>query len=330
MNSLHEQTHWKKELAPHNKSDIRKSVWQLVNSIVPFVLLWGLSYVSLSISIWLSLVIAIPAAGFLIRIFIIFHDCCHQSFFNRKKANAIIGTITGILTFFPYEQWKNEHSIHHATSGNLCRRGTGDIWILTTEEYSSLSPWKRVGYRLYRNPLILFGLGPVFLYLIEYRLIRNLQTSRTNQHVPYKRSSGCLDRVALLDTGMEGNSDCTGVDSLLVRRCRHMALLRAEHQFEGTYFERGAGWDHLSAALQGSSYYKLPKVLQWMTGNICFHHIHHLDPKCQTTIYRKHMRVSPLGRLFLQFVSSKVCKRFATDFGMKSSKQFVGFRALKR
>lgn len=330
MNSLDEQTNWTKELAQHNKSVLRKSVWQLVNSIVPFVLLWVLSYLSLSLSVWLSIAIAIPAAGFAIRIFIIFHDCCHQSFFKRKKTNAIIGTITGILTFFPYEQWKNEHSIHHATSGNLCRRGTGDIWILTTEEYLSLSWWKRMGYRLYRNPLVMFGLGPIFLFLIGYRLIR--KNSRRQERINTILTNVALVLLVGLLCWTLGWKQILIVQGsiLYLSGVAGIWLFYVQHQFEGTYFERSHGWDYQSAAMKGSSYYQLPKILQWITGNISFHHIHHLDPKVPNyNLQKSHETIS--ARQFVPAVrllqSLQTLRYRLWD---ENSKQFVGYRALRR
>src|SRR5699024_10442587 len=143
---------------------------QLINTLVPLVVFWTLSYVSLSVSVWLTLLFSIIASGFLVRTFIIFHDCTHGSFFHNKKWNDTIGTITGILTLFPYEKWKREHSIHHATSSNLDKRGVGDIWVMTVDEYVHASKWERLMYRLYRNPFILFGLGPLYLILLSNRI----------------------------------------------------------------------------------------------------------------------------------------------------------------
>ena len=152
-----------KDVAPFAKSDQKKSIMQIINTIPPFLILWFLAYQSLSVSIWLTLVLAVIAAGFVVRTFIIFHDCTHGSFFKNKKANDIVGTITGVLTLFAYEKWKREHSIHHATSSNLDKRGVGDIWVMTVEEYVEASKWQRLAYRLYRNPLVMFGLGPSLL-----------------------------------------------------------------------------------------------------------------------------------------------------------------------
>lgn len=279
MKSLQQFNQWKKQVISYSKPVLKKSVWQLINSIVPFILLWSLAYMSLSVSVWLTLALIIPASGFLVRIFIIFHDCCHQSFFKGKKANEIVGTITGILTFFPFGQWKNEHSVHHATSGNLSRRGTGDIWTLTVKEYADLSAWKRLGYRLYRNPLVLFGLGPIFLFVFEYRWNRK-GAKRKERLSTYFTNIMIVGLVALLGW-LLGWKEVLLIQGaiLYLAGAAGIWLFYVQHQFEDTYFEYENEWDYIHAALQGSSFYKLPKWLQWLTGNIGYHHIHHLVPQ---------------------------------------------------
>ncbi|MCY9453015.1 fatty acid desaturase, partial [Bacillus haynesii] len=154
----------RKLVTPYEKSDLQKSICQIINTLVPFLLLWYLAYKSLSISYFLTLAISILAAGFLVRTFIIFHDCCHYSFFKNRKANRILGTITGILTLHPFDHWAHDHSVHHATSSNLDKRGTGDIWVLTVEEYKEASTKTKIMYRLYRNPFIMFILGPIYVF----------------------------------------------------------------------------------------------------------------------------------------------------------------------
>lgn len=161
-----------KDVAPFAKSDARKSVIQLMNTIPPLLILWYVSYEALKISVWLMIPFAVVAAGFVVRTFIIFHDCTHGSFFKKKKANDIVGTITGVLTLFAYEKWKREHAIHHASSSNLDKRGVGDIWVMTVDEYVEASKSQRLAYRLYRNPLVMFVLGPLYLVLISSRFNR--------------------------------------------------------------------------------------------------------------------------------------------------------------
>src|SRR5690625_535353 len=168
--SQQKQRQLRKNVAPFAQSDTKSSVRQLFNTLLPFFLLWFLAYQSLNISVWLTVALSIIASGFVIRIFIIFHDCTHYSFFKNNKANRIVGTITGIITLFPYEKWKRNHSIHHATSSNLDKRGIGDIWIMTVDEYIAASQSRRLQYRLYRNPFILFLFGPLLLYLVTNRI----------------------------------------------------------------------------------------------------------------------------------------------------------------
>ncbi|KXH80737.1 fatty acid desaturase [Sporosarcina sp. HYO08] len=268
-----------KDVAPFAKSDLKKSIRQMINTILPFLLLWFLAYQSLSISIWLTLGIAVVAAGFVVRTFIIFHDCTHGSFFKNKKANDTVGTITGVLTLFAYEKWKREHSIHHATSSNLDKRGVGDIWVMTIDEYVAASKWQRFMYRCYRNPLVMFGLGPLYLVLISSRF--NRKDARKKE-----RNNTYLTNVilAVLYTGV---IFLVGWQAFLIVHGTIMFvagllgiwLFYIQHTFEDSYFEEESEWDYVKAAVEGSSYYKLPRVLQWVTGNIGFHHVHHLAPR---------------------------------------------------
>ncbi len=271
--------YWKEALEPYRNPSIKKSVWQLINTIVPFIILWSAAYFSLSISIWLTFLLAIPAAGFLVRTFIIFHDCGHHSFFKSKRTNDIVGTLTGFLTFFPYHHWKYEHSVHHAANGNLNRRGRGDITTLTVDEYLQLSLRKRVLYRMYRNPFVMFGLGPIYLTLIQYRF--NRKGAGPRERLNTYLTNGVLVGIVVLGCWGLGWEQFMLVEGpiLYVAGMVGIWLFYVQHQFEDSYFEKSEDWSYVTAALQGSSFYKLPKVLQWMTGNIGFHHIHHLGPK---------------------------------------------------
>lgn len=270
---------WREDISPYQKPEVRRSVWQLVNTLVPFIVLWMLAYAALSYSVWLSLLIDVVAAGFLVRVFILFHDCCHHSFFRSRRANEIVGTVTGVLTGFSYQKWRREHNIHHAGNGNLDQRGTGDITTLTVEEYLALPFLRRMMYRMYRNPVIMFGFGPFYLILIQGRLNRKGAGSR-------ERWSTYATNLSLL-AGAGALYWFLGWEALLlvhgpILYLAAMAgiwLFYVQHQFEDTYFEESDTWNYETAALQGSSFYKLPKLLQWITGNIGFHHIHHLSPK---------------------------------------------------
>lgn len=269
----------KKQVAPYERTDIKASVRQLCNTLLPLFLLWYIAYLSLSISYWLTLPILVVAAGFQIRTFIIFHDCCHQSFFASRVANDILGTITGVLTLCPYEQWKNTHAIHHATSGNLDKRGIGDIWIMTVAEYEASPLWLRIAYRMYRHPIVMFGLGPIYVFLIQYRF--NRKGAKRKERIGNYLTNLL---IVLLYAGLIG---AVGWKAFLLIQgpifylsgVMGIWLFYVQHQFEDSYFENEEEWSYVKAAVEGSSYYKLPRLFQWITGNIGFHHVHHLSPK---------------------------------------------------
>jgi len=233
---------------------------------------------ALSVSPWITLALAVPAAGFLVRIFIIFHDCSHGSFFRSRRANAFWGFVTGMLVLTPFEQWRHEHAMHHATSGDLDRRGQGDIWTLTVREYHESSLWRRLAYRLVRNPIVLFAVAPLYLFMIQYRLPRRGAAKRQRRSVYWMNAALLLVVVLLSLTVGFKTLLWVQLPISLIAGTAGVWLFYVQHQFEGVYWERKQDWDFAASALSGSSFYKLPKVLQWFTGNIGFHHIHHLSP----------------------------------------------------
>ncbi len=303
----------RKSVSPYEKADMRASIRQMINTIPPFFILWFLAYQSLEISYFITLGLGIVAAGFVVRIFIIFHDCCHGSFFKNKKLNNLVGTLTGIVTMFPYEKWKREHSIHHATSGNLDKRGTGDIWIMTVEEYKKASWKERLSYRMYRNPLVMFGLGPLYLFLVTNRMNRKDARPKERKNTYITNAS-----IVVLYTGM---ILWLGWEAFLLVHGPIMFisgflgiwLFYVQHQFEDSYFEDESEWDYVKAAVDGSSFYKLPRVLQWVTGNIGYHHVHHLSPRVPNYHLEKaHESTPPLHK--------------ATTITMRSSLESIKFR----
>lgn len=301
----------------------------MINTLGPFFLLWYLAYWSLSISYWLTLAAAVVAGGFLVRIFIIFHDCCHKSFFKNRMANEMVGTITGILTCCPYYQWRHSHTVHHATSGNLSKRGTGDIWTLTVEEYLSSSWLKRVVYRLYRNPLFMFGIGPIYIFLIDYRFNRKRagMKERINTYITNLSILG----IAGLLCWIIGWKEFLLIQGpiFLVSGIAGIWLFYVQHQFEEAYYETEENWDYVKAALQGSSFYKLPGVLQWLTGNIGFHHIHHLSPRVPNyyleRAHNSNHRLQDVQAITLRTSLQSLRFRIWDE----DSKKFVGFRDIK-
>lgn len=271
--------HWQRIVAQYQGADTRQSVWQIISSFGPYVALWVLMYLSLSYSYWITLGLAVLASGFLVRTFIIFHDCTHGSFFKSRRANDTLGILFGLLSFTPYYEWRHRHNLHHATTGNLDKRGWWDIDVLTVREYLELNKWERLRYRLYRNPLLMFGLGSTLFFLVIQRFPRGDAKGRERNNVLW---------TDLMIAGMvAGMSALIGFKEYLIIQLPIVILASTiglwmfyvQHQFEEAYWERNPEWDYVTASLKGSSYYKLPRILQWFTGNIGFHHIHHLSAK---------------------------------------------------
>ncbi len=276
----HKNTHWRQIVAKYERADVARSLWQVCNSFVPFIALWYLAYRSLAISFWLSLACSTLAAGFLLRIFIIFHDCTHGSFFKSQRWNHIVGSIAGVLTWTPYYYWRWTHSVHHATAGNLDKRGMGDVWTITVQEYLAFSPLKRLGYRLYRHPIVLFILGPVFLFVLWNRFSTDKDAGKRERYSVYGTNVALAVISAVLIYAVGWKAFLLVEAPLFtLAAVAGVWLFYVQHQFEDTYWAHGEEWDYVKAALHGSSFYQLPKVLQWFTGNIGYHHVHHLSPR---------------------------------------------------
>jgi omega-6 fatty acid desaturase (delta-12 desaturase) len=274
-----DRTLWNDIVAAHQLPSAKRALWQIANTFVPYVLLWCAMYWALEVSFWLAVPLAILSAAFLVRSFIIFHDCAHGSYFASRRANDIVGFIAGVLTFSPYAHWRWEHAVHHRGSGNLDRRGTGDVWTMTVQEYISSSPGRRLRYRLIRNPLILFVIAPLFVFVIKQRFA-SANADRRQRHSVWWMNLALLC-VALVLGWIFGTVPYVVLQSIAmsIAGATGLWLFYVQHQFEDVYWERSENWDFTAAALRGSSYYKLPRVLQWVSGNIGFHHIHHLSPR---------------------------------------------------
>ncbi|MCI0390943.1 MAG: fatty acid desaturase [Acidobacteria bacterium] len=271
--------HWQDLVKKYQVPDNWRSVWQIANSVIPYIAVWYLMYRSLSVSYWLTLLLAPVAAGLMTRIFIILHDCGHGSFFKSSRANHIVGTFCGILTHTPYFQWTREHAIHHASSGDLSRRGVGDVTTLTVNEYLALSKWERLKYRLYRNSLVMLVIGPQYIFLVRHRFT-GAQSGRRERNNLYLINLGILALYGSLwwVIGLKAWL-MIFAPIMLIAGAAGVWLFYVQHQYEDSYWRDRGEWDYATSALLGSSYYKLPRVLQWFSGNIGFHHIHHLSPK---------------------------------------------------
>ena len=285
---------WQQMIAEFSQADTKRASWQIANSIGPYIAIWILMPFALKVSVWLAIPLMVLGAGFLIRTFIIMHDCGHGSFFKTKKANDIWGYISGVLVFTPYRKWTKEHAIHHGTSGNLDKRGTGDVWTMTVTEYMNSSFWKRMGYKAFRHPLFLFLLAPFLMFVIDYRFVSS-KASKAD------RVSARMNNLGIAVMFLIG-AYTMGIQTfaLIMLPMIWMAaiggvwLFYVQHQFEDAYWDSHADWDFVKGAVAGSSFYKLPKVLQWFSGNIGFHHIHHLSPLVPNYLLEKCHKANPL------------------------------------
>ncbi|MFZ0712242.1 MAG: fatty acid desaturase [Terrimicrobiaceae bacterium] len=320
---------WRKIVAEFQRPSLIRSIWQIVNSLGVYLVLWCVMYLSLGVSYWLTIPLAIVAGGFLVRVFIIFHDCTHGSFFKARKANDILGFFTGVLVFTPYQQWRWEHSVHHAHSGDLDGRGLGDVWTMTVQEYLAASRWTRLQYRLTRNPFVLFVLGPTFLFLVLQRFPLAKATRKIRRSLHW--TNACIFAMAAVLIGIFGLKAYLVIQltMMVVAATAGVWLFYVQHQFEGVSWERGESWDFTQAALKGSSFYRLPRILQWFSGNIGFHHIHHLSPRIPNYNLESCHRADPLFQSVPAITLFSSMKSFAFRLWDEESRKLVGFRHLR-
>lgn len=321
---------WKRVVAQFHEPSTARASWQLVNTVGSYIALWALMYWSLSVSLWLTAAFAVLAGGLLVRVFIIFHDCGHGSFLKSRTANDIVGFICGMLTLTPYYHWRWEHSLHHATSGDLDRRGVGDVWTMTVQEYLEASRWKRFAYRLARNPIVLFAIAPVFLFVIRERF-PSPGANRRERHSVWWMNAAIAGMVL-------GLCSLFGVKAYVLIQLTITMLGGAigvwmfyvQHQFDGAYWERGDAWNYTDAALDGSSFYRLPRVLQWFTGNIGFHHIHHLSPRIPNYNLERCHKSHPAFEEVKPLTLFRSLKAVSYHLWDEQCRKLVSFREVRR
>lgn len=320
---------WSSAVAAYKRPSKWRASWQIINSIGAYVLAWVLMYFTLGISWWLTVPLAVIAGGLQVRIFIIFHDCGHGSFFRSARANGFWGFVCGMMTFTPYQRWRWEHNRHHARSSNLDHRGIGDIWTMTVQEYLEAPRWIRFKYRLVRNPLFLFLIGPIYLMVIKERLPNRLGKRREKRSVAWMNLAvlACVIGMSLVF----GLAQYATIQLLvlLISGSVGIWLFYVQHQFEDAYWAQGETWTYTAAALEGSSYYKLPSVLQWFTGNIGFHHIHHLSPKVPNYNLQRCHESSPLFSQVQGMTLLASLRTLSLRLWDESTRKLVGFRHLK-
>jgi acyl-lipid omega-6 desaturase (Delta-12 desaturase) len=317
-------------LANYQTPSVPRSVWQLLNTLVPFFATWAAAaYVYHNFSYWLVLPLLVLGAGFMVRAFIIFHDCCHGSFFESKRANDLVGRLLGVVVFTPYDYWKHDHSVHHATAGNLDKRGIGDVPTWTVEEYLSKPWYARLGYRLMRHPVILLTAVSFYVFAIAHRFWIGKVGIREKSSVIYTNLG--LTVVSALLIWLVGWQAFLAIQLpiLLMASSGGLWLFYVQHNFEGTYWEHQSNWDFYQAGLFGSSYYKLPAVLNWFTGNIGYHHIHHLSPRIPNYYLPKVHKEHEIFRMVDPLTLWRSFKSLSYRLWDEKRKALVGFEVLR-
>jgi acyl-lipid omega-6 desaturase (Delta-12 desaturase) len=296
---------WTKHLARYQHPSTARSLAEVLVTVLPFAALWALTAVAITHGHWWGLALTVPAAGFLVRLFVLQHDCGHGALFAQRRANDWTGRALGVLTFTPYDYWRRTHAVHHATAGNLDKRGIGDVLTLTVLEYRALSRWGRARYWLYRHPLVMFGLGPAWLFVCQHRLPIGLMRSGA---LPWMSALGTNLGIILPALGLiwlMGLWPFLLVQApiTLMAATAGVWLFYVQHQFETTHWADDEAWQFQHAALHGSSNYELPAVLRWLSGNIGIHHVHHLSSRIPfyrlPQVLHDHPELDAIGRVTL-------------------------------
>src|SRR5271157_2190268 len=327
-----EKPAWVAGLNKYETPNPGKAALQLTNTLIPYLALLAAMYLTMSwrLPYWVTLLVALPAGAFLMRLFIFFHDCCHGSYVRSRLGQQILGNILGVIVFTAYSDWRHSHGIHHSTSGNLDRRGVGDVWTMTLEEYAAASKLRRILYRLFRNPLVMFGVVPTFSFLILHRL--------PTRHSHASQILSVLFTDVLLAGIVLAASLTIGIRFYLMIQVPVMILGGAggvwlfyiQHQFDPSYWARNDDWESMESALQGSSYYRLPKVLQWISGNIGFHHIHHLRPRIPNYNLERCLNETPELQLPDSLSLSRSLKSVRLKVWDESKGVLLSFREMSR
>ena len=324
---------WVRVLSRYRDPDLKRSLFELAVTFIPFVALWVLAWVSLSVSYWLTLSIALVNAGFLLRLFAIQHDCGHGAFFANRSVNDWLGRVLGVLTLTPYDVWRRSHDIHHSGSGNLGRRGLGDINTLTVSEYHALPKWDRLKYRMYRNPIVLFGLGPGYVFFLENRLPLGYMAQAKYWASAMATNAAIFAALAaVIYFGGIVPILLIFVPTTLLAATAGVWLFFIQHQFEDTHWDEEDDWQVHEAALHGSSHYVLPPALQWMSANIGIHHVHHLYSRIPfyrlPEVLRDHQELAESNRMTIR-ESLSTARLHLWDERNRKLLSFAEARALK-
>ncbi len=320
----------RKTLSQYAKPDLGKAILQMLTAIIPYFGLWSILVYMVKQNYPYAVIFALIllASLFLVRIFIFFHDCAHNSFFASHRANTIFGYVTGILTFTPFRYWQRNHLVHHNTYADLDKRGVGDIWTLTVDEYLAASPMTRLGYRFYRNPFVFLGIGPGYSFLLTQRLLHQWEGKN-------ERFSAAVTNVAILGIILAAGQTVglrtyllIQIPVFLIAGAIGVWLFYVQHQFEGVYWSRHENWDPVKAALKGSSYYKLPRVLQWFSGNIGLHHVHHVLPRIPNYNLQRSYDELPTMQDVTPMTISRSLKSLFLNLWDEKQQKLVSFKSL--
>lgn len=324
---------WQKLVAPYRGGTTQRSLVQFFTTLFGFGSCCALSLWTLSLGMWWpALLVALPGAGFLVRIFIIQHDCGHGSYFPSQRANDLLGTLCGILMMTPYYEWRRSHAIHHAGSGNLAARGVGDVYTMTLQEYRGLGFARRLQYRAFRNPLVLFVIGPIFVFYIIHRIPGALTHTkgplkeRLNVHLT-TLGGLVVFSAEIWAFGWQGFLLAFALPAY-VAAAAGIWLFYVQHQYEDVYWRHADQWDYETAGLEGSSYYRLPRILQYFSGNIGFHHIHHLAPKVPNYELERCYRENPYFQNALTLTLWESLKTMQLKLYDEETRKMVGFEAV--
>ena len=323
---------WLKILAKYRQPNMARSSFELFITFLPFAVFLAAAYICVAYDIWAGLLLVIPAAGFLLRLFMIQHDCGHGAFFARRSLDDWTGRVLGVLTMTPYDYWRRAHAAHHATAGNLDERGIGDITTLTVEEYHARSWGGRLAYRLYRHPLVMFGIGPAWVFLFKQRLPFGMMKSGSSPWISTMATNAGIVLFAVVMIWLVGPVPFLAIQVplVLLAGAAGIWLFYVQHQFEETHWSKGDDWEFPEAALHGASYYDLPKPLHWMTANIGIHHIHHLAARIPyyrlPDVLRDYPQLANIGRISI-WQSVKCVKLVLWD---ENAGRLISFREAAR
>jgi omega-6 fatty acid desaturase (delta-12 desaturase) len=324
------QSQWRGIIARYQGSDLTRSIVQMLTTLVPLGAVLWLMYRSLALPYWVTFLLAFPAGGLLVRTFIIMHDCAHGSFFSSRRANELVGWFTGVLTGTAFASWRHSHSLHHASSGDLDRRGHGDVDTLTVSEYLALDRKGRFKYRLFRNPFVLFGIGPIF-FMIDNRIPRSMSFKDREVRSVWSANLGIavLMAAAIFFLGWKFVA-LIYFPSLYIAAAAGIWLFYVQHQFEDAYWRDHGEWDYATSAIRGSSYFKLPMVLQWFTGNIGLHHVHHLGPRIPNYKLERCHEENPLFHAVTVLTIRQSLRTLRLTLWDEERQRLVGYRDVKQ